>query len=203
MMERVPIVSTEQVARYFRTYGSPATRASEYLKALEREGLVEGYNRELGKSKCWRLTAKGRKDRKIEGKAHPFSTNKIEHILALGDAYQALEPFLVEWKVEPRYQIEEGLTVAPDAFMIVRKADGKRYLFLLEIQLSPLSSQRWASKWENRRRLYENKRYTEFFPVPPAMLLLCRQPKETVLIGAEGLPILRFTETVYLSKIFV
>lgn len=207
ILSRLPVVSTDHIARYFADRGSPAKRASEYLCYLESQRLLESQRRAIGQPKVWRLSKKGREQQNIDRRPVSLTSNKIPHYLALADAYQALrrrtDIKLLHWAVELREPFKLGsrsLTYCPDAFFTVER-DGKRWAYLLEVQQSPLTSNRWAEKWAMATAFFDSDAVTSAsFQVAkghvlrPAIVVLTPQQPETVQ-GGSKLPII-ITKTI-------
>lgn len=161
----VPLFTTVQVARYFSTSGSPSKRASEALKTLEKEKLIEGRRREIGKSKVWRLTVAGRKLLGVEKVGLPFTCQKVEHVLSIADIFQDLEETgrLLHFQYEPKDEFHAGrrMIYAPDAFFILRRKTGGADFYLLECQRSRISAGAWANKWAIASAYFEGDYYRE------------------------------------------
>jgi hypothetical protein len=71
----------------------------------------------------------------------------VEHVLAIGDVLQALlaSERLKYFIYEPKDEFNAGrkMFYAPDAFFILERGGS----YLLELQRSNLSTNRWAMKW--------------------------------------------------------
>lgn len=199
LMRDVPLISTEQAARYFLKNGSPSKRASETLKSLEALKWIEGKRREIGKSKLWRLSSVGRSQvRTAAKKPLPFNTPKIEHVLAVGDLYQALQESgrLSYWKYEPKDIFRAGreMVYAPDAFFVL-KSDGGHAPYLLEVQTSNISTSRWADKWAVASLFFDGDHHKKASwqvfqtPIKPKIIVITGSHPDTVTAGS-SLPLL-------------
>jgi hypothetical protein len=157
MFSNCPIVSTETVAKLF-TNNQPTKRASAALKELESMRLVEGKSRALGQTKVWRLTTKARREIRGSPRAISFTSGLIDHYLAIADAwyYLSTQGDLLRWTLEPRYPFGEGKKYCPDAFFAWRK-NGHTLIGFLEMQLSPLTTKRWAEKWAVASAFFDSK----------------------------------------------
>lgn len=195
-LTRIPIVSTDQVARFFSDNGSPNKRASEALTTLEAERIIEGRRREIGKAKVWRLTKKGRDMQGITRPPTPLQSMKTDHILSIGDAYLDLlsSGKLSRWTTELRetYRIgNKERKYCPDAFFVF---EGKPYL--LEVQRSPLSVNRWGEKWNVATEFFDGGHYMkasfqlwEGKTIRPRIAVITDQAESQVTAGAK-LPLL-------------
>lgn len=191
-MKVLPVISTDQIARFFKDYRSPSKRASEMLCQLEREKLIEGRSREIGKTKVWRLSKKGREE--LEVKRYPTALNSmgINHLLAIGNIYLELNRTgeLATFETELREEYKAGGKLrkyCPDAFFAFRKKG-----YLLELQLSPLSATKWGEKWSVVTSFfnggYNNKASWQQYsnkPFTPNILVVTQQPKEIVTTGCK------------------
>lgn len=157
---------------------------------MEKEKLIEGKRREIGKSKVWRLSKEGRE---LTGAAKvplPFSSPKVEHVLAIGDVYQALVSTgrLLAFHYEPKDEFNAGrrLVYSPDAFYALRGGGAA----LLEVQRSPMSSTRWAAKWAIASAYFEGGHYKGAswqpgkLPIIPRIVVLSSQEEETIKAGS-------------------
>jgi len=145
----LPIVSAAQLELYFQEYKQPNRRVSEVLSDLQREGLVEGKSREVGESKIWRLSKKGRELMEVDRHPMVMTLQNINHMLKIGDVYFTLENAdnLQCFYAEPRLpfvnDVEVERTYCPDAFFVFNQQP-----YFLEVQLSPMSKAGWTFKWE-------------------------------------------------------
>lgn len=189
LLTKVPVIDTTQAARLTcKDNDSPNKRASELLLQLENQKMIEGRRREIGKTKVWRLTKKGRDQFKITRPPVPLSSGKIDHVLAIGDAYLDL---IETGKLLPHrwlYELREPMgkrKYCADAFFV---HDGKPYL--LEVQRSPISSKRWAEKWAIASEFFDNDHLTkasfQFWKpriVKPRIMVLSAQEPDTIRAG--------------------
>lgn len=176
----VPMISTSQAATFFSDAGSPNKRASELLKRMETDGLIEG-RRRLDKPKVWRLSKRGREAQHIAKRPVPFTSRKIDHHLAVGDVLLHLRTYgkLTRFDVEP--QFDAGATkYYPDAYFVFNDR-----AYLLEVQTSPMSSTQWDCKWQVARNSLKKVRWEKD---PVKIITISRQQKGTV--GGKGLPVL-------------
>lgn len=122
-------------------------------------------------------------------KRGPFflGSNKIEHLLAIGDVWFERRPpiFLVELREQ-----FGAKKYCPDAFFVHR---GRAYL--LELQLYPLSTAKWAEKWAIATEYFDGghhrKASWQLWPgkvIRPNILVLSQQGVD-VIRGGSNLPI--------------
>jgi hypothetical protein len=148
MFSNCPIVSTDQIARYF-TNNQPNKRASDMLCKLQDEKLIEGLNRGLaGKTKVWRLTKKGRDSLGVTWKPIPLTSGKVDHWLGLADCWYHLnnKGQLIRWKTELREKFGDRFKFCADAFFAVRTDNGVSIGFI-EYQRTDMTTTRWGEKW--------------------------------------------------------
>lgn len=144
----MPFLSTEQAARFFPHLKWPQKEASKYLKELESQKLVEGYNRRVGESKIWRITLKAKKLYEVDKRAVPFTVRNLAHYLGLMDCYLDLRDMGGIW-IEGELREEfinrfgQGRKYCPDAFFLYQNQP-----YFLEYQRSYLSRQNWGEKWK-------------------------------------------------------
>lgn len=182
----------------FRSSGSPAKRASEHLRMLEDEKLIEGKSRAIGLPKVWRLTKRGRDRMGVTARPVSFTSGKIEHWLSIMDDFMVLTKIgaVTKWAVEPRYPFKSGgksYIYSPDAYFWI-KIDGKNRAYFLEHQDSPLTSKRWAEKWGIFRKFNESPDFnTAAFqilkdkPFHPRVIVISTQQLDTIKSGAESM----------------
>lgn len=123
------------------------------------------------------------------------STRKLEHWLALADAYLKLRRTGVMKLFVPEIREtftvnEKEYTYSPDALLVFNNR-----VFVLEIQLSPLPSRRWAQKWEIHKKFYDGNfhhganfqnyrsdtmKQAGIYMKPETVVLAERQEKETI-----------------------
>lgn len=145
----MPFMSTEQAARFFPHLKWAQKEASKYLKELEREKIVEGYDRRVGESKIWRLSLKGKKLYEINKRAVPFTVRNIAHHLGLMDCYLDLREIegglWIEGELREEFTNRFGKErkYCPDAFFLYQKQP-----YFLELQRSYLSRLNWGEKWK-------------------------------------------------------
>jgi len=144
----MPFLSTEQVARLFPHLKWPQKEASKYLKELERQKMIEGYDRKIGESKIWRITLKAKKEYGVEKRAVPFTVRNMAHHLALADCYLDLREMGGNWiegelREEFTNRLEKKRKYCPDAFFVYRNQP-----YFLELQRSYLSRMNWSEKWK-------------------------------------------------------
>lgn len=185
-----PIVSTSHVARYFTHRGSPYKRASEALLKLEREKVIEGRRRAMGTHKVWRLTKRGREEYGVTRPPTPFTSNKINHFLAITTVYQDLRRMgeLKRWQVELRESFGKH-KYCPDCFFVLVK-EGQVYAYLCEVQESPLSSERWKKKWARTEAFFSSPEFNNASfqvikgrVIRPKILVLSKQQESTIREG--------------------
>jgi hypothetical protein len=118
------------------------------MLSLQEDKLVEGQRRSIGNAKLWRLTKQGRELMGVEEKAKPFNTPTIDHILGIGNIlFDLMEmgeviDFSLELR-EPFQYMGKDHKFCADAFFALNNR-----AYLLEYQRTPLTSLRWAEKWE-------------------------------------------------------
>ncbi|PGK51324.1 hypothetical protein CN918_26400 [Priestia megaterium] len=145
----LPIVSAGQLEFYFREYKQPNRRVSEVLNELQCEGLVEGKSREVGESKIWRLSKKGRQLMEVDRHPMMMTLQNVNHMLKIGDIFFTLEQSdnLQCFYPEPRLPFvndkDVERTYCPDAFFVFDQQP-----YFLEVQLSPMAKAGWSYKWE-------------------------------------------------------
>ncbi|WP_426450689.1 replication-relaxation family protein [Paenibacillus sp. S-38] len=190
-LSTIPLMTTEQVGRLmFPEAGSPLKRASQLLRGLEEDKIVEG--RRLGDMrKIWRLTRRGRAEAQTDKTAVPLNSPKIAHWLTIGDAYLQLQQtgmlrhLECELRIPYHYAGREYL-FAPDCFLI-----WNRRAYLLEVQLSRLSREQWAKKWRRWNDYFGGnhylqapwQRFKQGGGVIPQPIILTEQSPELVLHG--------------------
>lgn len=161
--------------------------------SLQEDKLVEGQRRSIGHSKLWRLSKQGRELMNVTRKLTAFQTLKIDHILGIGhilfDLMQMGE--VIDFTYEPVelfVSMNKDKKFCADAFFAF---NNKAYL--LEYQLSPLSSLRWAEKWETYNRYlgstafhkaFWNKHAKGQFILPMTVVVSNQQP-ETIRTGCK------------------
>lgn len=183
-----PVVSTDQLAKWYDN-ASPLKRASEHLCELAKQKLIEGRRREIGKTKVWRLANKGRKLQEVKRHPVPLNSMKIDHYLAISDVWQELrqsDKFATNrWLVELRERMEGKDVYAPDAFFVYK---GKPYL--LEVQRTKISSERWGEKWAKASRFFDEGHYKkasfqfwEGKTIRPEVVVISTQNPTTIQAG--------------------
>lgn len=186
-MKTIPIVSTEQVALFFSEHGSPLKRASELLKELEEEELIEGQNR-FQESKVWRLSKKGRELLRFDSYPVPMKTRKLKHMLSIGDVFLDLSftGNLDYFTFEPRFDFvnKHGKIrrFSPDAEFSYLKEK-----YFLEVQRTPIKDERWAEKWNVSKEFLEIQNETF---IMPKILVISEQKASIVKTGSEGLDLI-------------
>lgn len=187
LMTYNPVISTDNVTRYFADRGSPSKRASEYLHQLESQKLVEGKRRAIGEPKVWRLSKKGREQQNVNRFPVALTSNKVNHYITIANVYQDLKRMgeLKIWRVELREKFGKDV-YSPDAFFVLQTAKGTK-AFLLEVQESPLTTKRWGEKWAVASRFFESDDFkTASFQVikdkviRPNVIVISSQQPETV-----------------------
>lgn len=178
------MISTIQAATFFPDACSPNKRASQLLKEMEEEGLIEG-KRRLDKPKVWRLSKKGREIMKVSKKPVPFTSRKVEHHLAVCHVLLQLRKrgkvSAFEHEPRERYGAPTGSRMyCPDAYFIFNNR-----AYLLEVQLSAMSSTQWAHKWSSAQKALERVKWER---EPTKIVVLSKQQRETV--GGFRLPLL-------------
>jgi hypothetical protein len=152
------IFNTEQIGRMFFSHLSqPQKQASEYLKGMLDEKLLDVKPcRAMNEPNTYRLSKKGRLASGEDFHPIPFSTNKVGHWLGLTDVYIdmcEIEPpqlFITELRDEYHYH-GSNYTFSPDIFAVWLKK-----IMFIEWQRSPISSKRWAKKWEVYQTYYDS-----------------------------------------------
>lgn len=127
----------------------------------------------------------------------PFQSPKVEHALAIGEIFQALLDTgrLAYFHYEPKDEFMAGrvMVYAPDAFFILRDP----YVsYLVEMQRTPLSTNRWAAKWAVASAFFDGRHYEraswqvgEKRILRPKILAVTSQSADVVKAGS-GLPIM-------------
>ena len=188
---RVSLATTDHIAAlFFPTHGSPSKRASEHLKELEVMKLLEGYRGELSKPKVWRLAKRGRQ--LLLGETAkppaPLTGFKVEHHLSITSCYVSLVQSgkCTKFVPELREKYGDNKIYAPDAFFVY---DKKAYL--LEVQRSPLSVERWAKKWAVASDFFDGNHHTkasfQYWAgkiIRPTIVVITSQPAENVQAGS-------------------
>lgn len=155
---------------------------------MQEDKLVEGQRRSIGNSKLWRLTKAGRELLGVSGKAKPFNTPTLDHILGIGnilfDLMQMGEviDFTLELR-EPFQYMGKDYKFCADAFFALNNR-----AYLLEYQRSPLTSLKWADKWEIYNRFLGStahhkafwNRYAKGQFVMPTVVVVTTQQQDTV-----------------------
>ncbi|QST02849.1 replication-relaxation family protein (plasmid) [Pontibacillus sp. ALD_SL1] len=188
MMGTIPIVSTTHIASLFEDTKHPNKRASEGLRRLEREGLVEGKDRELGKTKVWRLSPKGKKMLGVSFPTLRLTSRTVDHVLAVADVYTVLSQShdLHDFMFEPRSSFTDKKgkkrNYCPDAFFVWK---GNPYF--LEVQRTKMSRTYWSKKWSTVNLFVEGGHmraslFREYDRIP--VLTLSQQQEETITFGA-------------------
>lgn len=202
-LKTLPVISTDQAVRYFRDYKHPSKRVSDMFRQLEEEKLVEGRRRSMGETKVWRLSKKGREELGVNRKPLPLNATVLTHALAIGNVYLELKRTggLLHFETELREEYTVGGKVkkyCPDAFFIYKKKP-----YLLEVQLTPLSSDRWAKKWETANEFFSGphlkaswQKYSKN-PFRPEMVVLTKQNTEIVKAGSR-IPLIIVQEIIQL-----
>lgn len=171
----------------------PQKRASETMIGLQDDKLIEGQIRSIGNTKLWRLTKKGRELMVVEWKPKSFTHTTIDHILGIGNILFDLQQIgeVVDFKFELREPfLHKGKDHKfwSDAFF---GFNGKAYL--LEYQRTPLTSQRWAEKWENYNRYLGSTAFHKAFwnqhargqYILPMTVVVTTQQPDTVKTGCK------------------
>lgn len=126
----------------------------------------------------------------------PLTSSKIEHTLAIGDFYLYLNNDLQNFIVEPQEKFsyhDKEMTYYPDAFFIYQNK-----AYLLEVQLHPLSSDRWSDKWQVANKFFESGAFkkaswinnpTRIFK-PRIVVYSPRQYDKTILSGCNQSPLI-------------
>lgn len=199
LMTVLPIIETNQAASLLTgERESPQKRVSELLMELEKEErLVESRHREKYKTKLYRLTKIGREQMGVPKKRRvvPWNHRNLDHFLTLGNLMIFLKQNgkLHEFEVEPQYPYTDAKgkekVYPPDVFYIFNKKP-----YLLECQLSPMSSRKWANKHRIRNEYFAGGHYLRApfqqrykKPVtPPLVIWSRRQMEHTITSGSEG-----------------
>jgi hypothetical protein len=121
----------------------------------------------------------------------PFGSQKIDHTLMIGDVYLELmrKGKVYGFRFEPQDDFKtrtgQQRKYCPDAFF---GFGGRAYL--LEMQLSSLSSSRWAEKWAVAQEFFDGGHHKNACWQPegqkliPYILVVTSQPEETVKAGS-------------------
>lgn len=192
----MPFISTEQAGRLFPHLKWGQKEASKYLKELEREKLVEGYDRKIGESKIWRLTLKGRKECDVKKRAVPFTVRNMAHYIAVGDCYFDLWEMGGTWmesELREEYinRLEKQRKYCPDGFFLYQDEP-----YFLEVQRSYLSRVNWSHKWKVANEFFGEKhhlscsqaKYMQEKSMIP-IVVVTDQKEEVVKTGA-GVPLI-------------
>lgn len=161
LMQTMPVVSTEQIATFFNTYLNPQKEASRFLKTLSDDDLIEGRRRK-GKSKVWRLSRKGRNIYEAKKKPVPLKSNKLDHWLAIGDAFLSLYQNYNLQYFEPEYRKDFAdeedniLRFCPDAYFVINNQ-----LYFLEVQRTKIPPSYWKYKWDYASRFLKSRFYNK------------------------------------------
>jgi hypothetical protein len=126
----------------------------------------------------------------------PFNSPKVEHVLAIGDLFQELlsSGRLKYFAYEPKDEFNVGrkMTYAPDAFFALDRGGS----YLLELQRSNLSTNRWALKWAIASAFFDGNFYKSAswqvagkIILKPKILVITKQSQEVVRAGS-SLPLL-------------
>ncbi|HJV46727.1 MAG TPA: hypothetical protein VJ824_13510 [Bacillota bacterium] len=160
---------------------------------LQGNKLVEGQRRSVGNTKLWRLTKKGRELMGVKWKPRPFNTPTIDHILGIGNILFELSQignvfdFTFELR-EPFVSLGREWKFSSDAFF---GFNGRAYL--LEYQISPLTSERWAEKWKTYNQYLGTSAFHQAFwnehvkgsIILPRIIVVTNQQIETVKSGCK------------------
>ena len=118
----------------------------------------------------------------------PLTGFKVEHHLAITSCYVALVQTgkCTKFVPELREKYGDNKTYAPDAFFVY---DKKAYL--LEVQRSPLSVERWAKKWAVASDFFDGNHHTkasfQYWAgkiIRPTIVVITSQPAENVQAGS-------------------
>ena len=192
-LSRVYIANTIQLESFFQEHGSPKKRASEFLRSLQEEKVIEGRQLSIGKAKNWRLTKQGWLTLGMDRNAIPFQSNKVDHLLSIGNVFfhlhhkGGLKSFRTELR-EPFYSTHTSSIkkYCPDAFFHYRNE-----LYLLEVQLTPLSTRKWRKKWELAEEFFYEGHYQKVTWHPfekeyiPTIVVISSQSEHVVKAGTE------------------
>lgn len=167
ILSKIPVVSTDVIYEYFKESGSPEKRSSEQLRTLAKAKLVEKQSREMGKTALWRLSKAGRDLMETKWNPVPFQTPKLDHMIEIARVYQWLDlnGELTDFIHEPHYPFGD-LTYYPDAYFIW---NGRAYL--LEVQRSYLSADRWEMKWKIAEEFFKGPFKKASFQTNPAKII--------------------------------
>lgn len=151
----------------------PEKRAREFLAPYRDCFEVIPWLRT--KPYLWRLTDKEKRRRGLKYR-NVGATAHTEHWLAIGDSWCEL----VENGLRPRIWFTEGKDIGRfDVFTMIQNKP-----FMMEIQLSDLSSKEWKEKWRRRIHWMQQKRWKEdewskrFCGEPPKVILVTSHKME-------------------------
>lgn len=192
-IQRVKIASSEQIARgWFMDYGSPAKRASEYLKKLEEEHVLESFPRGF-KPSLYRLSKQTKQTLGDTSYQTPF-TKRIDHRLYLAEILLHLSYYHIPPKfyAETRQEFEwrnQSYKYSPDII-----CTWLGHWWTIEAQRSPMESKKWARKWEVHKAFWESGAYkkADWQPdklVKPRLVVISNQQADTVTTGCGKLEI--------------
>lgn len=128
---------------------------------------------------------------KVRKRPLPLNSLKIDHALAIGDVWLTLVRTgkLQYFKYEPIDPFTTGgrqKVYAPDAFFIYKNKP-----YLLELQLSPLSTIRWGEKWAVATSFFDEGHYKKatWQVIPnhilhPAIIVLSNQSPDVIQGGS-------------------
>lgn len=201
----MPFLSTEQVARLFPFLKWPQKEASKYLKELERQKMVEGYDRRIGESKIWRITLKAKKEYGVEKRAIPFTVRNIAHHLALADCYFDLREMGGIWidgELREEFINRTGIKrkYCPDAFFLYDKQP-----YFLELQRSYLSRMNWTEKWKIANEFFHEGHYlscsvSEYLDKKEIPIVVVTDQKEDVVEAGARVPLIVLKQFKELTK---
>lgn len=198
-LSKCPVISTDHAARYF-TNSSPGKRASEALTELSTLKLIEGKRRAIGESKVWRLSKKGREQYGVTRQPVALNSPKVNHYLAIATLYQDIQEIgkVYHWTVELREPFQIGskkLTYCPDAYCWLKTPKGT-HAYFIEVQQSPITSNRWGEKWAMATSFMESDAFpvasfqtVEGRVIRPRILVISKQQPETIQ-GGSRLPLI-------------
>lgn len=187
-LSRARMLDTDQIGTIaFSENGSPAKRASECCRELVELKLIEGRRREIGKTKVWRLSKRGRDFCGVTYAPPHLNGLKVAHNLEVAEILIQLSRWgrVGKWVTEPRHKFGKKMH-SPDAFFVY---GGKAYL--LEVQRSAISTARWGEKWAISSEYFEGGFYKdapwqfwEGKTIRPMILVVTDTSEEKVRAGS-------------------
>jgi hypothetical protein len=179
------IFSTDHVARWFPNHSRPNQKALEYIKPLVKDKILESNDHQGFESKLFRLSKKGREQFGANYHPVPFGNSKVPHWLLITHTYLDMLEIERPMIFLPEQRLNET-RFNPDIFAVwLGRA------FWIEVQKSPLTSKRWAMKWDRYNEYIQSGAYkTENWQpkthvVRPRIVAISKQMPETIITGSD------------------